>query len=216
MNIEKNTASSSFKIAYDYWIRKANQPKELILLLHGFSQRGESIFKKLVNELPAHAIVLSPNAPFPSPVRINDEYKEAYAWYFYLSKEKRFVIPPTEATKSLKDLICDLGYEKLPIRIIGFSQGGYMAPWLVKELPNVHHSISISADYPAHYYEGLRDYKFDIIHGVEDKIAPIASIRNNTEILKTKNRNFTLHELDNTGHEINAAVVELVQKLLDP
>ncbi len=214
MTFEKQTASSTFTIAYDYWIRKPENPVSLFLLLHGFSQRGESIFSKLEPSLPKNAVVLSLNAPFPSPVRIKDEYKEAYAWYFYMSKEKRFVIQPTESVAAIHKLLKDLKLNTLPINIIGFSQGGYMVPWLVKELATVNRAITIAADYPSHYYENLRAYRFDAIHGTDDTVAPISEVRSSIQALVKTKRDVTFHEITKTGHEINDAVIERVKSIL--
>ena len=122
----KNKIKDSFEIEFDYFSVERKDPKELFLLLHGFSQRGESLLKKLLPILPKDAAILSPNAPFPAPFKTDSGYLEAYAWYFYLAKENKFVIPPGPAIKALKNLITKLGYEKLPLTIIGFSQGGYL------------------------------------------------------------------------------------------
>ncbi|MCB0347267.1 MAG: hypothetical protein KDD37_00450 [Bdellovibrionales bacterium] len=216
MAISKSTASHTYNISYDYWLRTPDkEPHHLYLLLHGFSQRGESIFKKLEPVLPQNAAVLSINAPFPSPVKIKEEYKEAYAWYFYLSKEKRFVIPPTESARSIHKLLTSLGLINLPVHIIGFSQGGYMVPWLVREFPKVTRAITIAADYPNHYYEGLPAYQFDAVHGVDDKVAPIEEVKRNIESLVASGRSVSLHEVSNTGHEVNDLMIGKIRELVE-
>jgi predicted esterase len=214
MSDQKSSFATSYNITSEYWCRAPKQPKSVYLLLHGFSQRGENIFKKLEAILPVDAIVISPNAPFPSPVKIKEEYKEAYAWYFFLSKEKRFVIHPTEAVKALQNLLVSLHLQDLPIHIIGFSQGGYMGPWMVKHLPQIKSVISIAADYPNHYYEDLRDYKFTIVHGIDDTVAPIQEVRTKVKGLQQKGRKLTFLEVPATGHEINDAVIEKIKTLV--
>lgn len=211
--MDKHSLTTSYQIESEYWMQSVPNPKRVILLLHGFSQRGESLFNKLKKEMPEDAIVISPNAPFPSPVKLGDEYKEAYAWYFYLSKEKRFVIHPTGAVNYLETLLKATGYLELPTTVIGFSQGGYMGPWLVKALHNVEHVISVAADYPSHYYEGLRPYRFDIIHGSNDKIAPLAEVKLNVDILKNKGRICMWHEVE-AAHEVNEAVIQKISSLI--
>jgi predicted esterase len=210
----RNKTSDSFEIEFEYFSIDRPNPTRLFLLLHGFSQRGESLLKKLSPILPADSVILSPNAPFPAPFKTDAGYLEAYAWYFYLAKENRFVIPPAPAIKALKNLITKLGYQKLPVTIIGFSQGGYLAPVIAKEMP-VEHIIAVSADYLARYYSKNDKFKLDAIHGAKDEISPLAESKRNLEALK---KDFGIdahfHELPNTRHEVDQEAIKVIAKLL--
>lgn len=211
---QKNKTSDSFEIEFDYFSNDVKNPKRLFLLLHGFSQRGESLMKKLSPVLPQDAVVLSPNAPFPAPYKTDSGYLEAYAWYFYLAKENRFVIPPGPAVQALKKLIAKLGYDKLPVTIIGFSQGGYLAPVVAKEM-KVDHVISVSADYLARYYSKDDRFRLDAIHGAKDEISPIDISKKNLEALKKElGLNATFFELPNTRHEVDEEAIKVIAKIL--
>lgn len=213
-NYLKKTTSDSFEIEFDYFTVERKDPKQLFLLLHGFSQRGESLLKKLSSVLPPDAAILSPNAPFPAPFKTASGYLEAYAWYFYLAKDNRFVIPPGPSVRALKNLIQKLGYEKLPLTIIGFSQGGYLAPVVAKEMP-VKHIIAVSADYLARYYSKNDKFKLDAIHGAKDEVSPIEVSRNNLEALKQEfGIDATFHELPNTRHEMDEEAIKVIAKLI--
>ncbi|MES2767596.1 MAG: hypothetical protein V4596_00500 [Bdellovibrionota bacterium] len=210
----KEKQSDSFEIEFDYFSLDRKNSKQLFLLLHGFSQRGESLMKKLSPILPQDAAILSPNAPFPAPYKTDSGYLEAYAWYFYLAKDNRFVIPPGPAIKALKKLIAKLGYDKLPITIIGFSQGGYLAPVVAKEM-NVKHIIAVSADYLARYYSKDDKFKLDAIHGAKDEVSPIEISKKNLADLKAElGLNATFHELPNTRHEVDEAAIKVIAKIL--
>lgn len=210
----KEKQSDSFEIEFDYFSLDRKNPKQLFLLLHGFSQRGESLMKKLSPILPQDAAILSPNAPFPAPYKTDSGYLEAYAWYFYLAKDNRFVIPPGPAIKALKKLIAKLGYDKLPITIIGFSQGGYLAPVVAKEM-NVKHIIAVSADYLARYYSKDDKFKLDAIHGAKDEVSAIEISKKNLADLKAElGLNATFHELPNTRHEVDEAAIKVIAKIL--
>lgn len=211
----KQTAQESFDLEFDYFIREPQgKPERLFLLLHGFSQRGEKLLKKLSPILPANAAVVSPNAPFPAPFKIDNGYLEAYAWYFYLSKENRFVIPPGPAVKALKNLVTKLGYQNLPITIIGFSQGGYLAPVVAKQM-KVDEIISVSADYLARYYSKDDKFKLHAIHGAKDEVSPIEVSRKNLEDLKRDlGIDADFYELPNTRHEVDDEAVKIIAKIL--
>lgn len=213
-NYSKETTSDSFQIEFDYYLLERKTPKRLFLLLHGFSQRGESLLKKLSPVLPQDAVILSPNAPFPAPFKTASGYLEAYAWYFYLAKENRFVIPPGPAIRALKNLIQKLGYEKLPLTIIGFSQGGYLAPVIAKEM-TVEHIIAVSADYLARYYSKDDKFKLDAIHGAKDEISPIEISKKNLDVLKQEfGIDAHFHELPNTRHEVDEEAVKIISTLV--
>jgi predicted esterase len=210
----KNKTKDSFEIEFEYFSIDRPNPKRLFLLLHGFSQRGESLLKKLSPILPGDAVILSPNAPFPAPFKTDAGYLEAYAWYFYLVKESRFVIPPGPAISALKKLITKLGYEKLPITIIGFSQGGYLAPVVAKEMA-VDHIIAVSADYLARYYSKSDKFKLDAIHGAKDEISPIEESKKNLAALKKDlGIDAHFHELPNTRHEVDEEAIKVIATLL--
>lgn len=214
-NYSKQTAQESFGLEFDYFIRESQgKPQRLFLLLHGFSQRGEKLLKKLSPILPQDAVVLSPNAPFPAPFKVDNGYLEAYAWYFYLAKENRFVIPPGPAIKALKNLIRKLGFQNLPTTIIGFSQGGYLAPVLAKEIP-VEEIISVSADYLAKYYSKEDKFKLHAIHGAKDEVSPIEVSKKNLEGLKRDlGINADFYELPNTRHEVDDEAVRVIAQIL--
>lgn len=205
----------SFEIEFEYFSIDRKDPSRLFLLLHGFSQRGESLMKKLSPILPQDSVILSPNAPFPAPYKTDAGYLEAYAWYFYLAKDNRFVIPPAPAVSALKKLIKKCGYDHLPITIIGFSQGGYLAPVAAKEL-NVDHIISVSADYLARYYSKNDKFKLDAIHGAKDEISPIDISKNNLALLeKDLGIKSTFYELPNTRHEVDEAAIKVIAQILN-
>ncbi len=211
----KKTTSDSFELEFDYYIKEPQGAAERVfLLLHGFSQRGERLLKKLSGVIPSNAVAISPNAPFPAPFKVDNGYLEAYAWYFYLAKENRFVIPPGPAVKALKNLIQKLGLEKLPVTIIGFSQGGYLAPVVAKELP-VDFIISVSADYLPKYYSKDSKFKLHAIHGAKDEVTPLETSKKNLETLK---RDFGIdadfHELPNTRHEVDDEAVRVIAQIL--
>lgn len=213
-NYSQNTCRDTFEIEFDYYLREVENAKSVFLLLHGFSQRGESLLKKLLPILPDDSVILSPNAPFPAPFKTDAGYLEAYAWYFYLAKDDRFVIPPEPAVNALKKLVTGLKLNSLPMTIIGFSQGGYLAPVVAKEL-NVDHVIAVSADYLAKYYSKDDRFRLDAIHGVKDEVVPFAESKKNLEGLKLQfGIDAHFHELPNTRHEVDVEAIKVIANLI--
>src|SRR4051794_31786006 len=114
----------------DYLYREASQPRELVILLHGFQQSGKHMADKLAGCFSEQVSILAPNAPFPLPERKPDgSYRVGFSWYFYNAPMDEYYIDMSVALEYLQGLVLKLGLEKLPKRIVGFSQGGYLAPF---------------------------------------------------------------------------------------
>jgi predicted esterase len=210
--------SISAELPFDYCIREsqAGKPKELILLLHGFNQSGEHIFSKLESVLPADALVLAPNAPFPYAERKDAKYRMAYSWYFYDFETDEFIINMSTALEFLESGIKTLGYGELPLRIIGFSQGGYLAPFLGQRLSQTKHVIALHSTY---LYEELGprlEFRADNVVGADDAIVdPAGSERSFSEIFpRALSGEFYrvpggVHRID---EQVRAKVGELIRK----
>ena len=111
-------------LPFDYILQTPDsEPRELILLLHGYGESGAGIFGKLQAQLPEESAIVAPNGPFAFAERAEEKYRMAYSWYFYNFQTDEYVIDMKTALQFLRAGIEKLGYGKLPLRIVGFSQG---------------------------------------------------------------------------------------------
>src|SRR4051812_21402659 len=120
---------------FDYQIRKPSggEPRQLVLLLHGHGETGQKILDKLAPVLPEDAVVIAPNGPFPISEWVGTDWKErtvkfTFCWHFYEPKTDAYYIPPDTSIAHVCGGLKKLGVLHLPKTIIGFSQGGYLAP----------------------------------------------------------------------------------------
>ena len=138
-----------------YWIadyeerRPEGIPDQIILLLHGYSESGGGIFKKLEPLLPEKALVIAPNGPFPIPQRTPEGYRMGYSWYFYNPATDEYVFDMDTGIRFLRGLLEQLKLPNLPVRLIGFSQGGYLAPFVARALPQAKQVIGIGCEFLA-------------------------------------------------------------------
>jgi predicted esterase len=204
------------ELPFDYVLREADSsaPRELILLLHGYSESGKRIFTKLSSSLPEDVIVLAPNGPFMMAQKTDEGYKTGYSWYFYNFQTDEYVIDMTTALEFLVGGIEKLGYSKLPLRIIGFSQGGYLAPFLGQRLANTKHVISLHSTY-LHEELGVRlDFRADNVVGSEDEIIDSEnSARSHAEIVK-RSKSGAFFRIAGVGHRIDSEVASKVGELV--
>jgi predicted esterase len=202
-------------LPFDYVIRESEtSPRELILLLHGYSESGGRIFSKLEASLPKDVVVLAPNGPFLIPEKTEKGYRTGYSWYFYNFETDEYVIDMTTSLEFLADGIEKLGYSKLPLRIIGFSQGGYLAPFVGERLPNAKHVISLHSTY---LYEELGEklnFRADNVVGAKDEIIDSEnSARSHAEIVK-RSKSGAFFRLPDVAHRIDGEVARKVGELV--
>lgn len=158
-------------------VRTTQDPKALILLTHGYCQRGSFIFNKLINFLPKWAEVHSPTAPFPllsgHPLEKRDKKKKLIignAWYFYDAAKNMFHINYDIPIKLLNNYLELNNPKNLPVIAIGYSQGGYLLPFLALKNHKVDHIIGLNCSYRVDLINKPINCKADAINGEDDNM----------------------------------------------
>jgi predicted esterase len=207
-------------------------PSEVILLLHGYSESGKRILDKLLPALPEDALILAPNGPFPMPQRTERGTLVTHSWYFYDPGSTQYYIDMEFAVECLRDALLgsDLPeaiawknwggtpsapkFSELPIRIIGFSQGGFLAPVAAQKLPQVRQFIGIACEYLSDEIFGEIHYRVDGIHGLQDDIVPAKEGQRTHQLLLQRGVPGEFHLLRETTHRIDDAVRTTLKHLL--
>ena len=187
LHLETGKVDTSLPFTYRH--RPVDKPKLLVLFLHGYTDHGGSLLRRLFPEgwTPALAevAILAPNGPFPTPVKSETGWREAYAWYFYDPEADKMIVSPDTATKGCLDLISKFGYEDTPKVIAAFSQGGYLAPHLAQRFKNVKEIIGMATGFREVYYPKNAPWTVTAIHGSKDEVFPVDQSRNeHAKILK--------------------------------
>ena len=194
---------------------RPEHPTSLILLLHGYNERGLRIFRKLKRSLPAQAHVIAPNGIFPLPRVKPDRLDFGYSWYFFDKFTQSYEVDQSLCVEALKDLLQKLNPENLPVTLIGFSQGGYLAPLLAYACPNVKHVIGIGCEFKARFFQTPPTFTLAGIHGSADPLVSCAHAHAEVEALKTKGIMVDWHVISELKHEITTEVSSLVSQLLE-
>ncbi len=210
MILHKIKINSPFPM--DYFSNECANPKRVIFLLHGYGESGKKIFNRLIDFLPKDALVIAPNGPFPLPEKLEDGYKVSYAWYFYNKFTGEFLIDYDFPSELLKNLWLELNL-KLPLTVIGYSQGGYLAPFVGEKIVDTNQVIGVNCRFR---YDRLKNLKFKLygIHGKnDDTVDPIMAFES-FEVLKRKGISGDFYTLENEGHRLTNPFKEKIQKLL--
>jgi phospholipase/carboxylesterase len=203
------------QLPVSYHLRPAaSEPKELLILLHGYSQRGDKILKSIEPLLAPSVVAFAPNGPFPTPVHSDGVFKEAYSWYFYDARAERMVIGPEVAVDLLLKMLQHLKLDHLPTRILGFSQGGYFAPVLAQKIPLAHQVIGVACEFRPRYFPDVPSFRIDAVHGEADTVIPIAGAETYHRELLAKGWAGEFIKVADAPHSITAEMQAAIRGLL--
>ncbi len=186
-----------------------------LLVLHGYSDLGRSVRKRLLGMEPVPGYtVLVPNGIFPCPVEKEDGFKEAYSWYFKDPKTGIEMISPEFAAEALLKLILKLKLEALEWTTLGFSQGGFFAPYLIHKGINSKRIISVGAAYQSKSWQGLKNIRIDAIHGEQDEAVPYSIATSSFHELTKLGYTTQFHSISKLGHTLNEDGRKIVRQIL--
>ncbi len=199
-----------------FYERRPERAKRLILLLHGLNERGLRIYRKLIKYLPEDAHVIAPNGPYPIARAKPDRIDFGYSWYFYDRAQANYPVDQSWAIQTLKELIKSKNKDQLPVLIIGFSQGGYLAPSLARELgEKVEQIIGIGCEFRDHLVPLHPLFKLTSIHGADDQTITPSMAQEQIEILNKRGIQVDFHLLPETKHEINSSVAMTIKSIVE-
>lgn len=190
------------------------KPREVILLLHGLNERGRRIYRKLLPYLPQDALIVSPNGLFPLPRYKEDKLDFGYAWYFWDKFKKSYVINQDLAKNWLKELLSQVNPTHLPVTIIGFSQGGYLAPLAGLMLPETKLVIGLGCEFRSTLLPPSCPFPLVGVHGEQDDIVSAQSSKHEFNLLKERGYVGEWHSVD-ARHEINKEMGQKVKEILE-
>lgn len=195
-------------------VRRVENPEEVILLLHGLGERGKRIFRKLHPYLPKEALIIAPNGPFPLQRNKQHKVEFGHSWYFYDKIEKKYFINQDLAKFWLRDLLKIENPNSLPVTIIGFSQGGYLAPLAGKEIAETKLIIGIACEFRTTLIHEKLPFDMVAIHGEQDEVIPASMAKNEISLLKNIGNDVDFHSVSGS-HEINSEMGRVVEKILE-
>ena len=207
-----------------YYFKEAQRPtNKTVLLLHGYQDSAVALLKrafgddKHLQEQHYDFNILAPNGVYPVPVKTDDGFREAYAWYFVDSARNLALVSPEVAARSLVGLIKSLSLESNTFHIVGFSQGGVLSPFIARELSNVSGIIGVGTAFLPDLYDGLRStLPVDAIHGANDEIITLAtSFKGYQELKQVQPRPGDFYEFKGLKHSLDDAARAKLKDLIE-
>lgn len=195
--------------------RRVDSPEEVILLLHGLGERGKRIFRKLLPYLPENALVIAPNGPFPIRRNKTDRMDFGHSWYFYDKTERKYFINQDLAKYWLRDLLKIENPESLPVTIIGFSQGGYLAPLAGKEISETRLIVGLACEFRTTLIAVKLPFPLVAVHGDKDEIVTLSSALQESTKLKEIGIEVDFNIIKDAAHEITPEMAATVKHILE-
>ncbi|MEZ0391197.1 MAG: alpha/beta hydrolase [Pseudobdellovibrionaceae bacterium] len=190
--------------------------KPLLLLFHGYEDTAAGVLRRTLTGAEHYSKfeILAPNGLFPLPVRIEQGWKQSFAWYFSDFARKHVLIPPTVAALAVARLLQQLGLEKREKLLIGFSQGGFFLPFLLPHVKNIKKLIAVGAGYREEDYPAHLPIPLDALHGETDQIIPLEKAKEGFQKLKIKNPQGQFYSFAGLGHSMNAESRAYLKKII--
>jgi len=185
----------------------------LIILLHGYGQTSQVILKK-ISPLVESASVLSISAPFPIPERIDGKYRLGFSWYFYDPKRDEFIIDMSTAPQYVAHLVASLGLEAMNKVIVGYSQGGYVMPFVAMKMTNISKLIGIACQYLDDELPTIFDFPIYGVHGANDEVVDPIKSKASFENLKKRGAKGDFFMVSGAGHGISEQMLSQIKKLI--
>ncbi len=201
----------------------SNQAKSLIVALHGMGQNADLMARAIRPLQNEDRAILIPDAPLPFEKMVSGgRRKTGRAWYIYTGDQEAFLASARRSGQWLMEQIqrakIELGNENLPIHLLGYSQGGYLAAILTFENPRKFSSLIsccsrmkteiMAADSSPAPIPTL------VIHGDKDTSLPIARARESADDLRAKGWQVDFRSFPHAGHKMEAEQWETVDQWL--
>lgn len=190
------------------------EPKRVYLLLHGYLLDGKYMSREFEYFFGDDSLVICPNGPFLVPVKKGEKYFPKFAWYFFDPVAKSYYINYDPGAKYLNDILTEFNSMKLPVTIVGYSQGGYLAPRVANFCEEVDQVISIASIFRPDRFEINPDVEYVQINSTNDLVVSSSEAIEEGKVMKNLGANYHLEILQRPGHRIDAEYKETLKGFL--
>ena len=189
-------------------------PKRVYLLLHGYLLDGKYMNDEFSDVFEEDSLVISPNGPFLVPVKKGEKYFPKFAWYFFDPIKKNYYIDYDPGAKYLRDILSEFNPTKLPVTVIGYSQGGYLAPRVANYCPEVDQIISIASVFRPDRFKINPKVSYVQINSKNDVVVNSSEAFSEGEKMKSLGAMYDLTLLENPGHRIDSEYKSVLKSKL--
>lgn len=201
--IKLESIEVSVPLPLRYLLKNVEAEGMALLFLHGYTDSGTALLRRIFDEdLPDYPY-LAPNGVFPVPVRVATGFKEAYAWYFSDPDSPTPLVPGETAAAQIEVLLEHLGWVDRELLIVGFSQGGFLAPLVARRCRKVRGILTIGSGFRKDWYDTSFTFPIRSIHGEDDDIVRFSQGKKGIKALEEMGLDVKMQAIPAMGHTIN-------------
>lgn len=195
-------------------IVREGKSNKTVVLLHGYRQTNSWIYKKLIDYIPQDYTVICPNAPYLVPRRNPNLMEKTFAWYFFNDKRTEYLVPIDDSVRIVSEAIDQYSPKGNEIYLAGFSQGGYLTPFVAANFESTKKCILICARIRTEVLDSTYPFQIDSIHGSKDILVNIDRSKSCYQEFIDKGNTGTFNEIQDLDHDINKEVQNCFQSLI--
>jgi predicted esterase len=212
--MKKEFTNLSLRLSHEAQVHIPVNPKRVYLLMHGYQLDGKFIFDKLIDSLPKDSAIIAPNGPFMVPVKKRDEFSAKFAWYFFDPKKQSYYINFEPAANFLKSMLIEMDLFRKPITVIGYSQGGYLAPKIAEIIPAVDTVIGLACCFRNNRFEFRQNVILNQINSMHDLVVDYEGAKAEFTTLRERGNLGQFITLENVGHRLDENYIKELKLLI--
>ncbi len=204
-------------IPFNYLELGNEKSEKNLLILHGFAQNNEQILDELVKKLDPSISenyrIFIPNGIFPIPKIRREGIKYRYSWYFFDGSRQEYYVDMITPMTAIMNFFKQL--ELKEVIVVGYSQGGYLAPILASHCSIVSETISLNANTRVDKLGPEKNFKHTSIHNEGDPTVECENSYKSYEALKEIISEAEYFKLPVNTHEITQESISIINDLLE-
>ncbi len=202
------------KVSHEAQVYLPINPKRVFILLHGYLQQGEFIFDKLKDVIPKDCAIIAPNGPFMVPVKKKDEFEAKFAWYFFDPNKQAYYINHEPAADFVKSILIEMNLVRKPLTLIGYSQGGYLAPKIAEIIPAVDTVIGLACSFRNEKFEFRQNVIMHQVNSENDLVVDYENAKEEFQKLRERGNVGQFISLKDVGHNLDTTYLNELKSLI--
>lgn len=182
----------------------AKRPTHVVstaLLLHGYSQDAAGFIGQVEGVFPADWALIAPNGAYTVPLRNKGDWSLGYAWYLHAPNQVFHRNKLDHGLAYLSGLLSFLPDAAQISTVVGYSQGGYFAPFVAGLLPNVRRVIAVNARIRYEDFPDPVSFRFDAINGATDVMVDPDNAKRSFDAFIAQGNTGSFSRVEASGHE---------------
>ncbi len=212
--MKKEFTNLNLRVPHQAEVYVPMNPKRVFILLHGYLLDGKFIYDQLIDILPDDCAVIAPNGPFIVPIKKKDKFSAKYAWYFFDPNEKTYYINYDPAADFIKSMLIEMNLIRKPITVIGYSQGGYLAPKIAEIVPAVDTVIGLACAFRSSRFKQRQNVIYNQINSQDDLIVDYDGAKLEFQSLRDHGNVGQFISLSETGHRLDHLYLDELKSLI--